>query len=307
MLRIALPVIACLVCLNAANVGAQDQPRASLLRTTLGANVPDSMGGAVDRLARAQLQELNVVDVRGTLALDLDQVQLALGCLGESAECLGQVATENQVDVLVVPRVERSGSEYLVTFTAYDGRGEARVWQVARRIDAGEDGGVLDSIDEILRELFEVPAPEVVIPPDSVEPPGIVDPLDVAPPPTTTESPGVPMGGIVLAAAGAAILLGGGVAAILHQSSEDDYQAQPIRSESDIDEANSSFDAAQRRGRAAMALFAIGGAVAIAGVTWIIIGAAGGSDDTRARMQITPVASLDGAGVALGGTFGGSR
>ncbi len=115
------------------------------------------------------------------------------------------------------------------------------------------------------------------------------------------------MGGIVLAAAGAAILLGGGVAAILHQSSEDDYQAQPIRSESDIDEANSSFDAAQRRGRAAMALFAIGGAVAIAGVTWIIIGAAGGSDDTRARMQITPVASLDGAGVALGGTFGGSR
>ena len=289
-----------LVCLSAASVGAQDVPRAALLRTTVAGDVPASMSGAIDRLARAELQELEVVDVRGTLALDLDQVQLALGCLGESAECLGQVATENQVEVLVVPRVDRSETEYLVTFTAYDGRGEARVWQVARRIDGSSEDGVFDSIDAILRELFDVPEPEPeVIPPD-------VPSVGIAPPPSRP-SGGVPTGGIVLAAAGAAIVLGGAVAGILHQSSEDDYQAQPIRNVSDIDEANSSFEEAQRRGRAAMVLFAVGGAVAAAGVTWIIIGATRGSDDTTARMQITPVASLDGAGISLGGTFGGAR
>ena len=175
------------------------------------------------------------------------------------------------------------------------------MWQVARRVDASSEDGVFDSIDAILRELFDVPEPEPeVTPPDDIRPIGIT-------PPPSEPSGGVPTGGIVLAAAGAAIVLGGAVAGILHQSSEDDYQAQPIVNESDIDAANSSFDEAQRRGRAAMVLFAVGGAVAAAGVVWIIVGATRGSDDATARVQVTPVASLDGAGIALGGTFGGVR
>ncbi|RZO65129.1 MAG: hypothetical protein EVA89_02725, partial [Sandaracinaceae bacterium] len=84
---------------------AQDMPAAAVLETQVAGGVDAGTGGAVDRLIRAELDGLGTVRTSSGVALDLGEVQLALGCVGETPECLGPVAAELSVALLVIPHL----------------------------------------------------------------------------------------------------------------------------------------------------------------------------------------------------------
>ena len=60
--------------------GQEPAPRAALMRTAAPAGDAE-LAGALDRFARSALDDLEVVTVSSTLALDIEQAQLALGCM----------------------------------------------------------------------------------------------------------------------------------------------------------------------------------------------------------------------------------
>ncbi len=311
MLRFA-PSAAALIALLASvpTTKAQDseEPRAALMRT---ATELDSVRGALDRIARSALDELEVANVTGTLALDLEQAQLALGCMSVNAECLGSVAEENGVQLLLAPRLDDTGDERVLTITLFDSR-NGSVSQATRRVDTAEgNDAILDSVPGLLRELFGLPALDQEDPAltsgagDGGTDGGTGDEVGggdgiVQPPPPED---GVGAGGPILLGVGGAALIGGVVAAVLFSSADDDWKAAAAT----VNDGASAMDAAdlrsqaETRGRAATALLIGGGVLAGAGLVWLLVDVMGGDDaDASGDVSVTPHFGVGGGEIAAG-------
>src|SRR5687768_9130656 len=85
---------------------AQELPTAAVLEAQASSSVEEGTSGAVDRMVRARLDRLNVVRTTSGVSLDLSEVQLALGCAGETAECLAPVADELDARLLLIPHLD---------------------------------------------------------------------------------------------------------------------------------------------------------------------------------------------------------
>ena len=252
---------------------AQDAPTAAVFRT----QAPPEMGdrsGALDRVLRSALDDIDVIQISGTLALDLEQAQLGLGCMAESAECFGSMAEQNEVQILIAPRLEQSGDEVVLTLLRFDGRDDS-LRQVTRRLP-DESAALLDSVRPVVRELFGLP--------DLQEDPGDGDGSDgdMTTPETPPADDGIGLGGPLLLGIGGAALLGGVVAGVLFKGSQSDYEDIEVTRDN-VDEANDHLAAATLRGRAATALFIAGGVVATAGVVWLLVDLLGGGDEPSAE------------------------
>lgn len=290
----------------AATAGAQEAPPTAIFRTQTSGEVA-SLGGAVDRVLRSALDEVDLIRVTGTLALDLEQAQLGLGCLAESAECFGTMAEQNEVTMLIIPRLEPSGDEVVLTLQRFDDRDDS-LRQVTRRLP-NESSSVLDSVRPLVRELFELPEPAEGGEGTGGEGAGGegAGGEGIGGGGETPPDDGIGAGGPVLLGIGAAALIGGVVAGVLHSSSKSDYEDTPVTREN-VDDVRGYLDSAQRRGRAATALFIAGGVVAATGLIWLLVDAMGGdseADDTSARLRPTFAAGREGveAGVVLEGVL----
>src|SRR5690606_4476771 len=115
---------------------AQELPTAAVLETQASADIADETSGVIDRMVRARLDRLGAVHTVSGVALDLSDVQLALGCTGETAECLAPVADELSVRLLLIPHLDRTGDELMLTLTLFD-RQDGSIERVVRR-EAGE-------------------------------------------------------------------------------------------------------------------------------------------------------------------------
>lgn len=249
-----------------------------------------SYGGAVERVLRSKLDELGPVRMSGTPALALDDLQLMVGCLGETTECLNAIAEQLSVEVMIMASVDLVDDERVLTVTRFDRR-DASSRAATRRVTAREREHLVASLDGIVRELFDLPpAPEVAPDLDLV-----ASPSRAAPPREGTLLPGLLVAGVGVAALGAG--LGVGLAA---NAAGDEYRDAPTRSEAEVDAALALRTRASRRATTANALFVTGGVLTAAGVVLAIVLGRDPSDD---RVRVDAAFGPGFAGLTVGGSL----
>lgn len=269
-------IVLCLVATT-----AHAQPTAALIQTQAS---QDEEGLA--RVVRGRTQRLDVVEFTAAPALKLEDIQLMVGCLNNSVECYRSFAAQLEVDTLLIPSVESTGTDSIITVAFFDGD---EIRQASRHAESGESESLIASIDGLLRELFDLPA---------LEPDGPVDAPRPETPTSTTEvvetlSPVGPIvGGVGIAVLAAA--LGVGVAA---NNAEDDYRAASVSTVDEIDAALNIRSEAQTKARAANALLGVGLAALAAGVVLTVV--LRDKSNVRVGAAVAPGA----AAVTVGGTL----
>lgn len=230
--------------------GDASSPTAAVVRPAQTDDAPQALASAVTRLVRARLDTLGVVRLSESPAATLEDIQLTIGCIGETVECLGQVAGQLGAELLVLPAIERIDREVVVTVGLFDTRDDS-LHSVARRAPEGRSEAILDEIEPMIDELFGV-APAAGQPGAApAEPPERSLRWLLAP--------------LITLGAGAAVLVAGGVVGGLAEAAEDDYAAAPTTTTQEVDAALELGDSAERRALAANVLFGLGAAIVVAG------------------------------------------
>lgn len=267
---------------------AQERPTAAILQTQRSAGVDEGTGGSFDRMLRQTIDELEVATVNNAVVLDLEQVQIALGCLGETVQCLAAVTTELDVQILVVPSIDRAGEELVASVMVFDAGDQSQ--RRASRHGATQ-AELLEEVDPMLRELFGLPPPA----------PGERTERLRRPPPGPSMSP-LPF---VVMGAGVAALVAGGVLGAMHESDETAYrEAFPggPTTPQEVDSVLALRSQAETEGYAAMGLFVGGGVLVAGGLIWLL---AAGNEDGSSPVAVLPYGGVEGGGVVLTGSFEG--
>jgi len=288
---------------------AHAQPSGVLLEPRLRGDDVDGVGHALDRVVRAQLQSHDVLVLRATPALGLEDLQLAVGCVAESPECLSAVAAQLDVTVLAFLDVERAGRELLLTLSVYEVGGALET--VTRRLGGDEaETAALDAVDPMVREAFGLPAPEVTDEPDAPAPPEPTPPEPlVAPPPPVADGGGDPAAELALPLSligGGVLVLGAGlIVGVVAQDTQSRYEETSVTTPADVDAALALSEQAETEALVSNILVPVGGALAAAGaIVWIVQAVTGGDDD---RAAFVPYVGPTQAGLAVQGRFGSDR
>lgn len=278
---------------------AQERAAVAIVATTAGEGVDPELRPSFDQALRARVEALDTVDVAGEAALDLAEVQLALGCDAASSACLTAVAEELGAPRLVIPRLERQGDELLLQVDVFDAAEGRRTAQAERRAPVASVGRLLDEVDGLARELL---APEEPEPTEITDPTGPTEPHPAPVAPAPDRGPdGGRVGAAATVAALGAIALGVGLGfGAWAQGTADRYADAPLGSEADAAAALGLLRDAQAQASAANVLFVAGGALLAAGVVWIAIElATGGGEEPSARLS--PILGEGLAGLTLSG------
>src|SRR5688500_4166589 len=103
------------VTLSVAGAVAQEAGAVSVLRTEAGGSDLRDIGAALDRLVRARLDALSDLELGASPDLDLEGLQLAVGCVARSATCYAAIADQLGAGSLLVPSVHRAADELVLT------------------------------------------------------------------------------------------------------------------------------------------------------------------------------------------------
>lgn len=261
---------------------AQARPTATILRTHVGDGASEATGRGFDRVLRQRLDSLRVAEITGSVELDLESVQLALGCMGESVECLRAAATQAGSETLVFASIESSGS-IVVSVMRFDAT-EGRLRRAVRTVDT--EAAVLEAAEPMARELWDLP-------PVAEQADPVVTPVT---PPSRSLSPGP----LVLVAIGGASLIAGAVLIGHAAYLGDIYRTANPRTEADVNAATAALRGSQDESVAASVLLAAGGAIAVAGTIWLL---AAGNEDGSSPLAVLPFVSPDGVSLTLAGTL----
>lgn len=281
---------------------AQEEPSAALLATAVGSSADAPLGSSLDRVLRSRLDALDVVEVRGSVALNLADVQLALACEGESESCLSAVSAELGVRLLIVPNLDRVGTDLLLSVALFDATGNASARRVARRARGDRAASeLLDQLDGLLAELFEIEPTPIRDPEQHVLPP-VVPPEAPSRPSGSAVDGGVLAAGLVVSAVGLG-LVGLGVGFGISSGDRADlYARTAIDSDMAATVALAHYREAADQASLANVFFVTGGVVLAAGVVWTLVElAVGGSTSETARL--VPFATPDTMGLALSGSL----
>lgn len=265
-------------------------PLAAALGATASSPEVEPLAGAVERVLRAELDRLNVVNTAGTPALSLAELQLAVGCVGETPACLSAIAKQLEVELLLLTRLDRSGVETVLTVTLYDQRKPEAVKSGVRR-GSGEksDAVLLESIDGLLRELFGLPPP----PPKPV---------------AEVREKKVSVPALVVGGIGGVALVTGGIFGGLFLSAESDANRAPLGNRAEVDRVIEIRDTADGRGTTAVTCFAIGGAALVAAAVLYFFPGGGSGGEQRAEDPTLALGPFfTGPISSHGGDHGGSR
>lgn len=267
---------------------AQDLPTAVLLRTHAGDGVAEATAHGFDRVLRQRLDAVDVVTIEGSVELDLEAIQLALGCIGETESCLGSVAEETGGTLLVYASLDVTSGSSVVSVNRFDSR-DGTLRRAVRTVGADE---VLATADAMIRELWDLPP--------SAE-------VDDGPDPVPVATPGLSPVPFVVLGLGVAIAAGGGAALGIGFSDADRYRNYftvngPPESMADIDAALAIQSQAQTELAVGSVLLGVGGAAIAAGTIWAI---AGGREDGSSPLAVVPTFCADGVFVGVMGTLPG--
>ncbi|MCB9656737.1 MAG: hypothetical protein H6726_03730 [Sandaracinaceae bacterium] len=288
---------------------AQGTPRPTtvVLRTEAAPELRE-LADATGRLIRMEIDRAETLDTRGTPALYLEDLQMALGCMGETAECLTVVANELGVATLVYASLERSAARLLLTLAYFDG---VRAHTVTRSVEAPTpDSAILDVVRPLVREVLGLPPlqearPMTAAGPDAT-PETTPDPLaaEDAIPTQPRERRGLRPGAFAAAGVAALALGVGAFMAREHTHAEDDYRDAPVAVASEVDWALGRRTHAQATGRASVALFGVAGAAAVSAVVLGLMSRGAAGEDGEDEPSVAPSVVV-GPGV-FGLTLGGS-
>lgn len=278
-------------------VRAQATPRAMLLAV----GGPPGSAAPLNAVIHAELEALHVVTIVAAPGMDLAAVQLALDCVAQTPHCLKAVAAQERAQVLISPSLQRLPDGLMLSVLRFDTRrGELR--RVLRRQSGANVGAeLLDSVPDMLRELFDLPIAQPARPALAKAEAPAPAPRPVTAPAELRESRGVAAGPLVLAGAGAVSLAAGfGIGAVM-QDSQKDYDR--IRSSLDTkSDAQAALDARSRgKTQAAFAnvLFAVGGGAIASGLVWLALDLSSKPDKKTSTLSLSPVLSPSHLGVML--------
>ncbi|MEQ8458533.1 MAG: hypothetical protein RLO52_35710 [Sandaracinaceae bacterium] len=298
-----LLVVAAAVASAPGALRAQDRSSAAVISATPAAREPE-LDAAVTRLLRSRAEALGALRVEATSDMRLGDVQFALGCVGESPECLLQVAEQLSVDRLLIQNVERVDDAIVLEVAVFD-RVSREVRRATRRAEGERaSAAILGEVDGALRELFDLPAPAS---PDSIETDepaeaNVAAPAEVPPrraprdaqgdslpePGDDGPSPiGFVTGGLGLATLGAAAVL-----AVVGGDAAQDFRSSPVTTPEEVDAARARLDEAQTFVITADVLFVAGAAMTGVGLLLALVLWDDGGD---ASVALAPT----GGGVAL--------
>lgn len=219
---------------------AGDTLTTAVLAAMGGAPEAKTFGAAIQRVTRQKRAHLE--GLRGqvhTPAVGLDDVQLAIGCIGLTPACLDLAAEQLDVDDIILPVLERAGEEEVVFSLLRFDRATKSLVETGRKVTTNTETDLLEPIDAMLRELYGLP-PAPVKPPvserddsQSDEPPG--GGAGALQPQTTDDGSGFPIVPVVVGGVGI-VLLGVGTAFALSASgTQTDFDNAPAMRVEDID------------------------------------------------------------------------
>jgi hypothetical protein len=243
------PLVGVVTALLALPALAAPLPRAAALPATAAGPELEPLAGALDRVLRAELDQLKVVDTAGTPALALGELQLAVGCVGETPACLAAVAKQLEVEILVLTNLDRAGDQTVLTIAVFDLKKSTIKRGVRRGSGAKAEADLLGGVDPLLRELFGLPA---ALP----RPVAKIDP---------NAGKELPLPALVVGGIGGVALLTGGIFGAMSSSTENAYAEAPVNSKAEIDAAIELRDRASSQATTANVLFALGGAAIVTG------------------------------------------
>ena len=205
------------------------------------------------RAVRTEMEKLEVGTLLPTPPLDLDALQLAVGCVGESPGCFEALAAQIRADTLVIVRVADLDAGFELQLERIKGKTGVSAGIERRRAASDRGGaGVLDAVPAAVRALFGF-AP--------------------LPPPVVALAEGPTWRPFAVGGGGAALLVVAAVMGGLSSSAEADYQTKTspgaIQSRADVDSALEDLDRAQGRAAAAHVFLALGSALVAGGAVWL--------------------------------------
>jgi hypothetical protein len=279
-------------------------PTAALLSTA--GQTPDDT--ALDSTIEAALERLHVVQVRVRPHLDLSVVQLAVGCDGETPECLGTIAAQSDVQVLIAPLLRRKPQEIVLELIAFDRRNAGLLRRVARHQKGQKlTREILDAVPDQLRELFDRDAPgmQAQSPAQARPQPAPVEARSsgsASAGPRASADAGAahtpPVAPLLLVGGGALLLGAGVVTGAIMKDTQADYARSHVVTETDANANAGRLSRGRTQARVANALLGVGGAALAAGGTWLAIALA--HDHERpSRLAIVPTLGRNQLGLVL--------
>jgi serine/threonine-protein kinase len=290
-------LLAVLLLVVASNARADEPLRIALFKTASEDTSLQSLAAAIDPVLLAELGNVPDLQIAARPALDLPSIQLAIDCVGETADCLTQAAKQAQAEGLVAPLVRKLGAELVVTILLHDARKQVSITGATRRYPSDQLDQALDGIPGMVRELFGLQAP----PAAAGAPPPEAAGTAPAPPPTAAGKP-FPVLPVVLGAVGVAILGAGVGLGIASHSAGNAYVATPVTDEASGHAALDKLHTARTEATLANVAFGVGAAALAAGVVLFILQQHGSDDkaDAAQTMQQLPLALRTGE-LALSG------
>lgn len=288
---------------------AQDSaaaPSGSVLRTSTTGAVDANLAEAIDRLVRARLDAVGAVRITGSTALDLADVQLALGCVGETDACLGAAASEIGVDALVLPSLIHTGDETVLSIGYFRAGASPALRRVVARVrGADPTTETLEAVDGLLRQLF----PNARFPqrggPGSRAARGTATGPGAGPGHATSRGASLSPWPIVVAAVGVASLGTATAFGLASQSAADEYAGASTTTSADVDAALARLDDARSSALVANVFFVVGALALTAGVAWgaVELATGGSASSERAAARVAPVLGPNMAGVVVAGAL----
>jgi hypothetical protein len=235
---------------------------------------------ALDPTIQAEVGKVPKVSVAAVPPLDLPSLQLALDCVGETAECLSVATERSKVEGLLSPSLVRTGGSIVLSLLLYNQQASSPLQVVTRSYpnDVSE-AGVIDGAKMLVRELFGVAAPAAEPAPAPVEEP---PPAATTAPPEATLEPARPLAAapdqkpslvvpIVLGAAGVAVIALGVGFGVASNSTESRYADARVDDDADARTADDLLSSARTQSTIANVAFGVGAASCVAaGVVYFL-------------------------------------
>ncbi|HKP57450.1 MAG TPA: hypothetical protein VJV78_12050 [Polyangiales bacterium] len=254
--------------LGSSSAHAEARARLALFKTATEDADLGELASALDPVLLSALGEVAAVQISARPALDLPSVQLAIDCVGETADCLRAAAQQTESEGLLAPSVRREGDAMAVTLLCYQPSESMPIRRVQRRYTGDRQGEqALAGVEGMLSELFPAP-PEP--PPSAAEPAAAQSPAPiVSPPPAASAQPaasrGVPIVPVILGSVGVALLGTSLALGLMSQASEDAYNDIEVSDDDSADRAQEKLDAAETQATAANITLGVGIGALVAG------------------------------------------
>jgi hypothetical protein len=270
---------------------------------------PGSQAAEVTKAVRDALAELEAVRLLPPPALDLEAVQLAIDCSDDSAQCLGEVATRMQAEILILPRLEAGKDSLELRITRFEkATGEAPVVAMRKQSGSRLDATLLDAVPSMLRELLQIEdEPQDAAPDELLSAPADEDAATRVDNSVEERSTlfGLPLGPVLVGGGGLVLLTAGVVVGAVANATENEWAEREIDTQAQAKAASILRQNGKDQATAANVLMAVGIGGLVAATVWYVLDPSTESAPEHARLQ--PMLGPSSAGLVLSGAWGAGR